>query len=517
MDIKPRSSRAQPVITRRQSRQPIGVFRRSRPIEQPEIVDGRTVSKSSPAEPAADPFKLETEDIDVAPSEPSAKHAWWHWLKPGHIRRNFSPRRFLKRAGMLAGVTLVLIGGYLAYRLYFAGRNIIDRDSGGALALQGNIDPSQLNGEGDGRVNILLVGIGGDKHQGGNLADTIIVASIDPFNYEVSLLSVPRDLWVDISGQWTTKINAAHALGEESRFNEAGYPSGGPGLLQKTVEQTLGIPLHYYMRVDFDGFVQAVNAVGTITVDVPEDICDYIISWQFNFSCIDAGQQEFNSQQALFYVRTRASTRGDFDRGERQRLVMLALQSKVLSLGTFSNPFKISGLLDAAGGHVRTNLSLGEMLRIHEIGAKISPDKIVNSGLDAYVTTANVGGQSAVVPTSGDFTQIQRYVRSIFIDGFIKKEGASIDLLNGSGVSGLAAVKAEELNSYGYNLALVGDAPSGDYTATKLYDLSGGSAPFTRRYLEQRFNTVALNGGQLPSGLKSDSKFVIIIGKDAAR
>src|SRR5690606_1750435 len=129
----------------------------------------------------------------------------------------------------------------------------IDRDSGGALALQGNIDPSQLNGEGDGRVNILLIGIGGDRHEGGQLADTIMVASIDPFNNETALLSLPRDLRVAIPGQWSTKINAAHALGEESNFREQGYPNGGPGLLQKTVEEALGINIHYYVRVDFQG------------------------------------------------------------------------------------------------------------------------------------------------------------------------------------------------------------------------------------------------------------------------
>ena len=463
---------------------------------------------------------LNTEDIEDVGPEPKPKSAWWHWLKPGHIRRNFSPKRFFKKLGTVGGVAILLIGGFLAYKLYFASRNIIDRDSGGALALQGNIDPSQLNGEGDGRVNILLIGIGGDNHDGGQLADTIIVASIDPFNNEVSMLSVPRDLYVDIPGYYGRhKINDAHAFGEGDGFNEAGYPANGPGLLQKTVEQTLGIPIHYYARVDFDGFEKGVKTVGNITVDVPETICDYKIAWQFGFSCIEKGKQEFNSKQALFYVRTRASARGDFDRGERQRLVMLALQEKVLSLGTFSNPFKISELLDAAGRHIKTNLQLGEMLRVYEIGSQISPDKIVSSGLDSYVTTGNINGLSVVLPKAGegDYSEIKRYVRSIFVDGFIKKESASIDLLNGSGVPSILAVKQDELTSYGYNLALVGNAPSSDYSATKIYDLSGGSAPFTKRYLEQRFNTVALGADKLPSGLKSESKFVIIIGKDATR
>jgi LCP family protein required for cell wall assembly len=512
MDINPRNSKANPSIPRRQNRSSIGDFKNARELKQTEISDGRTEGSQQNPEP----FKLDLADIDED-KYTTAKAKWWHWFKPGHIRRNFSPRRFFKRAGMFGGVVVLAIGGFLAYRLYFASRNIIDRDSGGALALQGNIDPSQLNGEGDGRVNILLIGIGGDNHDGGQLADTIIVASIDPFNHEVAMLSVPRDLWVDIPGQWTTKINAAHALGEESNFREDGYPNGGPGLLQKTVEQTLDIPIHYYVRVDFDGFASAVDAVGSINIDVPEEVCDFTIAWQFNFSCIKAGRQEFNSNKALFYARTRASTRGDFDRGERQRLIIIALQEKVLSLDTFSNPFKISSLLETAGNHVKTNLQLGEMLRIYELGGEIGQDKIVSSGLDSYVTTANRGGASVVVPIATGFSEIQRYVRSIFIDGFIKKEAASIDLLNGSGVDSIATLKADELRSYGYTLAMIGNAPSSDYASTRLYDLSDGSAPFTKRYLEQRFSTVALSANQLPVGLNSDSKFVIIIGKDATR
>lgn len=512
MDLNRRKTRTNPAIPRRHERSVIGDFKRIRPVEQAKIEQGRSNSQAQNSEP----FSFNIDDIDQAPPEPTAKHRWWHWLKPGHIRRNFSPRRFFKRLTAISGMAVLVIGGFLAYRLYFASRNIIDRDSGGALALQGNIDPSQLNGEGDGRVNILLIGIGGDRHEGGQLADTIMVASIDPFNNETALLSLPRDLRVAIPGQWSTKINAAHALGEESNFREQGYPNGGPGLLQKTVEEALGINIHYYVRVDFQGFLSAVDAVGGITVDVPQEVCDYKIAWQYGISCISAGKQEFDSKKALFYARTRNSARSDFDRGERQRLILVALQEKVLSLGTFSNPFKIESLLRTAGNHVKTNLQLGEMLRLYEIGEQISQDKIVSSEITEYIVSAG-DGTSDYVPRAGNFSEIQKYVQSIFVDGFIKKEAAEIDLLNGSGVESLASAKADELASYGYKLALVGNAPSSDYAVTRIYDLSDGSAPFTKRYLEQRFNTAVTGAGQLPAGLKSTSKFVIILGKDATR
>ncbi len=522
MDIKPRRRR-QDIggIRRRQTRHKIGDFKRMRRLKQVEIREGR--AKSAPREAATDKdtskkpfaFNVNIDDIDENQHE-AEKKTFFTRFKPAYIRRNFTIKGMLKKLGLLMGVLALSVIGYLGYKLYFAAQNIIDRDSGGALALRANIDPSELNGEGDGRVNILLIGIGGPGHQGGTLADTIIVASIDPFNKDVAMLSIPRDLWVNIPGQWTTKINAAHALGEDANFSESGYPSGGPGLLQKTVEQVLDIPIHYYVRVDFSGFKQAIDAVGGVTVDVPETICDYKIAWEFGFTCINAGRQDLNSTQALFYARTRASTRGDFDRGERQRLILLALRDKILRIGTFTNPVTVGNLLDAAGSHVRTNLSISEMLRVYDIVSEIPADRIVSAGLDDYVSTTTINNLSVVVPKAGNFEEIQSYAHSIFIDGFIKKENATIDVYNGSGIAGLATKVANELKGYGYNIKVIGTYPETGFIDTKLYDLSGGANPFTQRLLEQRFNTFAKGASNL-TGVESNSSFVIILGKDASR
>lgn len=516
MDIKPRNNRSRPGVTRRQSRQRIGDFDRPKMLNQAEIKEGRTVVDPVPMQnqEVAESFQLDTSDIEDNVETKEKKH-FWHWLKPSFFRRNFNPRLFFKRVGLVSGTLVLFVLGYLGFKLFFAAQNIIDRDSGGALALQG--DASLLNGEGDGRVNILMIGIGGEQHQGGDLADTIIVASIDPFNNEVAMLSVPRDLYVPIEGYHSTKINEAHYAGELLEFERAGYPSGGPGLLQLTIEQTLGIPIHYFTRVDFDGFEQAINAVGSVDVNVPETVCDYTIAWQFGFDCINSGLQNMNSNQALFYARTRASARGDFDRGARQRLILLALKDEILSTDTFANPVRVSSLLDSAGNHARTNLQVGEMLRVYEIIQNIPQDKFISSGLDDYVSTANIGGASVVVTKSGDFTEIQRFVRSIFIDGLIKQEAATIDVLNGTAVTGLAQTHADELKSYGYNVVTVGDTDEKGFSVTRLYAVNAGSAPVTERYLEQRLGTVALPARDLPEGITSTSAFVIILGNDATR
>lgn len=212
MDIKPRQpqDRNLPGLVRRQARTEIGNFQRTRELKEAEITSGAEALNTNQG--ASEPFRFDTDDIQDAQETAAKKPRGLGRLRPSHLRRHFTWRGFFKRLGLSVGALAVLGLGYLGYKLFFAVQNIIDRDSGGALALQDDIDPSQLKGEGDGRVNILLIGIGGDDHQGGDLSDTIIIASIDPFNNEVAMLSVPRDLWVDIPGQWATKINTAHAL-----------------------------------------------------------------------------------------------------------------------------------------------------------------------------------------------------------------------------------------------------------------------------------------------------------------
>jgi anionic cell wall polymer biosynthesis LytR-Cps2A-Psr (LCP) family protein len=132
---------------------------------------------------------------------------------------------------------------------------------GGAPALADKVDVSQLKGEGDGRINILLLGIGGPGHDGADLTDTIIVASIDPINHKASLLSLPRDLWVQIPGNGYQKINAAYAYGKESSTSKDEYTKeqAGLALLDKTLSPVIGVPIHYHAIIDFKAFKHNQN------------------------------------------------------------------------------------------------------------------------------------------------------------------------------------------------------------------------------------------------------------------
>ncbi len=516
----------------RSPRGPIGDFKNPRKLSVSQL-SSSGVRNERPANVVTSDKEVESVifDDDTKPPKPSRKQN--RKEKKQEKKRKKAEKRsrkmkfipkFLLRSPiksllMFVGLALLLVSGLLGVRLYLAQADVFDRNSGGALALRANIDPSELTGEGDGRVNVMIAGIGGAGHDGGNLADTIIIVSIDPFAKEVAMLSVPRDMYVAVPGHWSTSINAAHAIGEDGGFREVGYPDGGIGLLKKTLEETLDISIHYYVRVDFAAFKDVVDAVGGIVLDVKTPVYDRTFAWEWRVLDVATGKQYFDGERALFYARSRlTSVGGDFARSDRQRDIIVALKDKVLSVGTFANPLRISSLIDAVGGGVRTNLSKSEILRLYEIAGDVTSDRIVsvglNNGTDGLLVDQTIGARAVLVPRAGDFGEIQKFVRSIFVDGFIKKENATIEVFNGTATEGRATEYAAMLGTFGYNVVNIGSMTDRSYTTPRLYDLSEGN-PFTRRYLEQRVGVLASPNSELPQELRnSTSNFIIILGTD---
>ena len=436
-------------------------------------------------------------------------------------------RRTLKRTST-ALLVLILVGAaYFAIKFYITERHLF-RGGGRAPALAENVDISQLRGEGDGRINVLMLGIGGPGHEGADLTDTILLASIDPTNHKAALLSVPRDLWVKIPGDGSQKINAAYTYGKQgsSSKSEQKRQEAGLALLDKTLSPALGVPIHYHTIVDFAAFKQTVDALGGVTFNVPETLYDPTIAWENHYNSVIAkkGTQTFNGSLALLYAKSR-ETSSDFARGERQRQVMVAIKDKALSTGTFSNPVKVSKLLDSLGNNVYTDFASNDFKRLYQIISKVSSSNITSIDLVTpphnLVTTGNIGGLSVVEPRSGvyDYSEIQGYVRNALRDGFIAKENASIAVYNATSVVGLAASKANLLKSYGYNITAVANAPTAtNPTTTTLVDFTKGKAKYTRHYLEGRFGVTARNSLPANSGLTPPvgTTFVIILGNDVA-
>lgn len=503
----------------RRSLQPVGSARPDRPAQSSRSALG--------ALPAALNLDLPEPSKSGRGQKGRAKH------KPQG--RFATIRKWTFRTAAVSMVMAVAVGGLLFGKGYFKLQKVFQGGSS-AAALASEVDPTLLKGEGDGRVNVLLLGAGGARHTGGDLTDTIMVASIDPVNNQAVLLSIPRDLWTKMPNNFMgnyQKINAAYEAGKykylgkqvlgnaDRKAVQAGF-QGVDGV----IERVAGIPIHYNALVDFTAFSQAVDTVGGITVNAPEQLRDPTMAWENNRSPILAtiGVNNFNGKQALNYVRSRA-TSSDFARGERQRLVLLALKDKTANLGTLTNPMKLSKLLSAFGDNVQTDISISDMSRMATIMKKVPSSNIQSVGLaeegNSFVTTGNINGMSVVMPKAGleDYTKIQAYIRSKLKDGYIAKENANVTILNGSGTAGLATTKAEELKSYGYNVGTVANAPTEDYTKTKIIDLSTketGSKKYTLNYLKKRYNVQTVDK-QLPAGIVAgQANIVIILGTDAA-
>ena len=273
-------------------------------------------------------------------------------------------------------------------------------------------------------MNILLLGVGDPGHDGETLADTNMVVSLDTKNNKVAMISVPRDTRVFIPSEGYVKINNAHAIGQ------AKTPPKGIELAQKTVEDTLGIPIQYYVRANFSGLKDAVDAVGGIEVDVKEPLNDpeYPCDKNQYKSCgfkISAGPTKMDGSTALKYARCRKGTCGDdFGRAIRQQEVLQAVRTKAVSSETLTDPKKLASLIDAAANNISTNMSLSEIQRAYELSKKVPTENITS-----IVFSTNPNGflkqdpsSSDLLPVGGNFDEIKKFVKEIFTVGALWSE-----------------------------------------------------------------------------------------------
>jgi len=414
------------------------------------------------------------------------------------------PKKKVRGAAMRAirwvaigfGVLVLVAVGWFGYKGLSAARSIIAKSNGIAPALAGVLDVTKLKGEGDGRVNILVLGIGGAGHEAPNLSDTMMVISFDPKTKDAAMLSIPRDLYVKIpatshTGVQYGKINAANVY-------------GGPELAARVVSNVIGVPIHYYVLIDFSGFRQAIDAVGGVDINVPTAIydpdypCDNERGGYCAFS-IKPGPQHMNGTIALRYARSRKST-SDFDRAARQQLVIAALREKALALSTLTNPVKLSQLIDAVGSHLKTDIQPKELTKMAGLAKDIDAAKMPQKVLDTAGKDALLVGGIDIIPAAGyievpklgnfNYMDIQDLVKNIFSDHYVIDENARIEVQNGSGVAGLAGSVIKSLTAAHYN---VGDPVNAadHYATTVIYDYTGGKKPYTINYLEQRFKVKA--------------------------
>jgi hypothetical protein len=285
----------------------------------------------------------------------------------------------------------------------------------------------------------------------------------------------------------------------------------------------LGIDINYNVIVNFQAFAQAIDTVGGVNVSVPSDLVDPTMAWENGNDPVlaHAGPQAFDGKKALIYARSR-ETSSDFARAQRQRAIMLALKDKVDTAGTLSNPLKLSGLLNAFGNNVQTDLSLNSANRLYSIMKQVTDATTTSvslaDGTNPLVTTGNISGQSVVIPKAGLFKYdaIQDFVHSQLKDPYILKENAKIRVLNGTTTEGLATLKSDELKLYGYNVVGMANTPNTGWTSTVVVDLSHGKDKYTSNYLQKHYGVKAVTAMPDDTIPTNGADFVIIIGSNEA-
>ncbi len=230
------------------------------------------------------------------------------------------------------------------------------------------------------RSNILILGLDRRPEQGYVVrSDTMLLTTVYPTGPRIALLSIPRDLYVEIPGHGTNRINTAHFWGE----NEA--EGSGPALAKQTVAQNLGVPVHHYVRVDFDGFRAIVDSVGGVDVVVEEPVVDDAYPTDDYGAIhieIPAGPQHMDGETALRYARSRHGS-SDFERTGRQQQVLIALAQRLLEPEVWSD---LPAIYQAVSDNVDTDLTVLDLLLLAPTLYRVGPDGIEHCIIEREMT-----------------------------------------------------------------------------------------------------------------------------------
>ncbi|OGL99466.1 hypothetical protein A2318_01715 [Candidatus Uhrbacteria bacterium RIFOXYB2_FULL_45_11] len=386
-----------------------------------------------------------------------------------------------------------------------------------------------LDGEIDDRVNFLLTGIGGEGHAGPQLTDTILFASYRPSTKKLAFLSLPRDMTVQIPGRGYQKVNHVNAYAETEK------PGTGGHVTAQFIGDTLKQPVHYYLRVDFNGFAEFIDTIGGIdvTVDQPftdpaypiigkendtcgnskasmnataEDFSDSVTGPSLlppDYSCrfanltFKAGMTHMDGTTALAFVRSRHGNNGegsDFARSRRQQKIMLAVKDKIFSASTFLNPVRITGIFDTLQKNISTNLSVSQLMRLGKEFRDLQSNEVISHVIDdspsSPLYATNLNGAYVLLPKNDDWTTLQKMALYIYTPEPTvapkpkiaetpapKTESVvRLEIQNGTNVTGLG-VRASQLlmAQEKFNVIKVGNAVTRDYTHTVIYDLTNGA------------------------------------------
>lgn len=402
----------------------------------------------------------------------------------------------------------------------------------------------ELKGEKNDRINILLLGMGGKNHDGGYLTDTIMLVSLEPSTKKVAITSIPRDLAIPVENMGWQKINSVNAYAEKEN------PGSGGLAISQAISDLLNVPIDYYFRVDFAGFINIVDKLGGLKIYVDNDLNDYRypvsgredaanFESRYEHLSIEKGWQEMDGTLALKYARSRHALGiegSDFARAKRQQKIIEAVKDKALSANVLLNPSTLSGLIDEFKEDISTNLKVWEMIKLWQMFKDVNKEDIINKVLDnspegLLMDSISDAGAYILSPRSGDFTEIQYFVNNVFSDApkeiknKISEENPTVEIRNGTWINGLASQTAVDIEKYGFTVVHIGNSSRQNFQKSVIYDLTYGEKPSSLATLKDKTNANISSG--LPQWLIDDISqetgdysrikpdFILVIGQDA--
>lgn len=428
-------------------------------------------------------------------------------------------------------LTILTIAFFVfSYQVLFTNNSVSDIFSGKINILkQLNTlaqDGSALKGQSDDRINVLLLGMGGAGHEGPYLTDTIILASIQPSTKKIAMISIPRDLLVNVPGFGWWKINNANAFGEQKD------PGNGGALVKQTLEEALGLPIHYYVRVDFAGFEKMIDELGGVKIFVDKGFIDYQYpteDFKFQVVSFEPGWQTMDGDTALKFARSRHGNNGegsDFARSKRQQKILQAFKSRIFSFNFLLSPRKINNLMKDFSHHLRTGMEPWEAVVMAKLVERLDTRQIATIALDDSpngLLYANIVNEAYVLqPKGDDFAQINYLIKNIFAGQAILSEDKTItlELRNGTEISGLASRHSQELKNLGFRVNQIANAPVQNYSTTQIYKLNSNELKMQTELLEKKYKTI-VKTSSVPDWLSeqsgTDLDFFIVLGADAEK
>ncbi len=374
--------------------------------------------------------------------------------------------------------SLVIVGIYFVFQILSIGYALV---SGSSIKdVTWLFFSGELAQDAENRTNFLILGTGGGKHDGADLTDTFMIASYNHDYGTLSLLSIPRDFYVKAEDGYGMRINEIYEY-EKRRLDDS---ESALESTAKMASRVSGVPIHYYLKVNFQGFTDLVDALGGVKVLVKDSISDpYYPCPGLTGYCpfeLSAGVHTLDGQTALRFARSRKTT-SDFDRAARQQQILTAIREKAFAQDMLLDPSKLQDLYSILSENMETNLRFRELITLAKLADGFDRNKIASvvlsdepnftGGLLYSPNREDYGGAAVLIPEGNDYRRIHTLTEVFFGYPQVAAAKLPIEVLNSTGKANLASDAAYWLNRYGFE-TYGGNYPGQplDHTTVYYYD-----------------------------------------------